>query len=320
MWRLANPWFLLLLLVPLGLMILHLWNQKRGRASLLFSSSRPLDGLPRTWRAVLSPHLHWLRYLGLTLLVIALARPQIGHEVRQIDTYGVDIMLVLDVSGTMSEEDMADESRRRINRLEAAKRVMDSFIGGREADRIGLIAFGTHSLTRAPLTVDYELVRLALSEISLDLFPREMRRTAIGNALATAVARLDKSDAKSKVVILLTDGQNTSGNIAPLKAAELAASEDIRVYTIGFGTPNRADVDEDNLRQIAEETGGRFFRSTSLSDLQRVYELIDEMEKSEVVVNNFQLWDEWFVWFLWAGTAVLLLELLMDQVFCRRVP
>ena len=319
MWRLANPWNLLFLLLPLLLLLLHYWSMRRGRASLLFSGGHYLSRLPSSWRSIISPHLHWLRYPGLALLAVALSRPQTGNNLQEIQTFGVDIMLVLDVSGTMAERDMVGQGRR-IDRLSAAKSVMSGFVAGREADRIGLIAFGTQSLTRCPLTTDYDLVSQAIDDIQLNLFPENMRETAIGNALATGVARLYKSDARSKVVILLTDGANTAGNIAPKNAADIAASEKIRVYTIGFGSPNRGDVDENTLKDIAEKTGGRFFRSTSLQDLQKVYDLIDELEKSEVVVKNYEMWRELFQWFLWSGCGLLLLDVVMSQIICRRVP
>lgn len=319
MFRLANPLFLICLVLPLLLLIWHFWSHRRGRSSILFSGSAFLEGLPTTWRAKLAPHLHWLRYLGLILLIVALARPQTGNNVREITTYGVDIMLVLDVSGTMAELDMS-AGNRPLSRLDAAKAVMKGFIEGRSADRIGLIAFATKSLTRCPLTVDYQLVQQALDGIDMNLFPEDMRRTAIGNALATSVARLYESDAKSKIIILLTDGANTAGNIAPEMAADIAESEKIKVYTVGFGSPRRTDVDEAVLQEIAKKTGGQFFRSNTLSDLERVYDRIDELEKSEVVVKNYQIWHEWFPWFLWSGCAVLLLEVVMSQIFCRRVP
>lgn len=319
MWRLADPWYLLLLIVPLGLYLWYYLASKRGRASILFSGGHLLHDLPGSWRTAIAPHTHWLRYPGLALIVLALARPQTGNAVQKIETYGVDIMMVLDVSGTMGEQDMFADGRD-VSRLSAAKQVMSRFVQNRSSDRIGLIAFATQSLTRCPLTVDYDLVQLALDEINLNLFPKEMRRTAIGNAIATGVSRLWKSDAKSKVVILLTDGANTAGNVAPLTAAEIAQSESIRVHTIGFGSPGRSDVDEELLKSIAEKTGGQFFRSTSVEDLQRVYELIDELEKSEVVVKNFQRWDEWFPWFLWPGCALILVEIMTRNLICRRVP
>jgi Ca-activated chloride channel family protein len=319
MWRLADPYYLLLLMIPVALLFWHFWSHRRGRSSLLFSSGSLLKPLPKTWRARLSPHLHWLRYPGLILLVIALARPQSGSTVREIETFGVDIMMVTDVSGTMEFDDMIANGRR-VSRLDAAKAVMHRFVEGRDSDRIGLIAFATKSLTRCPLTIDYDMVKLALREVTIDMFPEDQRRTAIGNALATGVLRLRDSDAKSRVIILLTDGQNTAGNIEPEAAAQIAAESDIRVYTVGFGTPSRTDVDEEVLRNIAAETGGRFYRSTSLEQLAAVYDEIDELEKSEVKVRSFELWNELFQWFLWAGCGLLLLEVLLNQILCRRVP
>jgi len=318
-WRLADPWYLLLLIVPIGLLWLHLWRRGRGRESVLFSGGSLLTGLPRSWRARIAPHLHWLRYPGLVLLVLALARPQTGDMRQEIETYGVDIMLVLDVSGTMSQKDVSVRGRA-ITRLDAARAVMSEFIAGRELDRIGLIAFATHSLTRCPLTVDYELLRLALGETDLELFPRDQRSTAIGNAIATGVARLRDSDARSRVMVLLTDGDNTAGNIAPMTAAEIAEQEGIRVYTIGFGSAGRVDVDEEALREIADLTGGRFFRALSTEDLLEVYKFIDKLEKSEVKVRNYERWNERFPLFLWPGCLFLLLEIVMSQIVCRKVP
>ncbi|MCB1049425.1 MAG: VWA domain-containing protein [Acidobacteria bacterium] len=319
MFRLASPWFLALSVLPVLLWFLHWWSQKRGRASVLFSGGHLLAGLPQTWRSRLTPYLHWMRYPGLLLLVLALSRPQSGEAVQEISTYGVDIALILDVSGTMEKKDMVYRDRY-ISRLDAAKQVIAGFIGGRSSDRISLIAFGSNSLTRCPLTTDYDLVAQSLSEIDINLFPEDQRRTAIGNALATGVSRLHKSDAKSKVIILLTDGQNTAGNITPLTAADLAASEGVRVHTIGFGSPGETDVDEAVLQQISERTRGQFFRSTSLEDLQHVYDLLDSLEKSEVVVNNYQVWSEWFPMFLWPGVLLIFLEILLTQLICRSIP
>ncbi|MCB1041955.1 MAG: VWA domain-containing protein [Acidobacteria bacterium] len=319
MWRLANPVYLLLLVFPFALLAWHVYGSRRGRSSLLFSGGHLLQELPRTWRTVVSPHTHWLRYPGLILLVLALTRPQTGQAIEEVETFGVDIMMVLDVSATMGERDMVD-GNREVSRLLAAKKEMAKFIQGRSSDRIGLIAFATQSLTRCPLTTDYDLVNLALDEIDLNLFPQDMRRTAIGNAIATGVSRLWKSDARSKVIILLTDGDNTAGNVAPVTAAEIAKDESIRVHTIGFGSVGRTDVNEDLLRTIADTTGGKYFRSNSLEDLQQVYDLIDELEKSEVVVKNYQSWDEWFPWFLWPGCGLILFEIAIRHLLCRRVP
>jgi len=317
--RLASPWFLLLALLPVGLLLLHRWSVKRGRASILFSGGPLLTGLPRSWRSQWAPRMHWLRYPGLLLLVLALARPQTGNAVRDISTHGVDIVLVLDVSGSMEKQDMM-RGNRPISRLDAAKAVLADFVAGRNSDRISLVAFASNSLTLCPLTTDYHLIDLALSEIDINLFPEEQRRTAIGNALATSVARLKGSQARSKVVILLTDGENTAGNISPMTAADLAISEQIRIHAIGFGSPEERDVDEATLRKVSERTTGQFFRSTTLEDLARVYDLLDSLEKSEVIVRNYMVWREWFTWFLMPGALLLLLEILFSQLLCRAIP
>ena len=270
---------------------------------ILFDTTFPLDAID------------WLLFY----YVLSIARPQGGHEITEINTYGIDIMLILDVSGTMGERDMVMEGEY-VSRLKATKGVLDRFINGRKADRIGLLAFATNALTRAPLTVDYQLIIKALDEITLELFPEDQRRTSIGNAIATGVSRLRNSKAESKIIILLTDGANTAGNIAPNSAAQIAQSEDIRIYTIGFGSPRRTDVDEQNLAQIAETTGGKFFRSKSLTDLADVYEKIDELEKSEVKINNYTQWEELFPWLLWSGFILLVLETLLSQLICVKVP
>lgn len=319
MFRLADPWYLLLMILPVALLAWHFWSHRRGRASLLFSSTTVLEGLPTTWRAAVSPHLHWLRYPALILLVFALARPQSGDFRQEIETFGVDIMLVLDVSGTMSYADVVPNNRR-VTRLDVARFVISKFIESRQTDRLGLIAFATHSLTRCPLTVDYDVLMLALEETDLSLFPQDQRSTAVGNAVATGVARLQDSDARSRIIILLTDGKSNAGNIAPLSAAEIAKSEGIRLYTIGFGPQDDAEVDVESLKEMSRITDGKFFRAINADDLQAVYEEIDTLEKSEVKVRNFEMWDELFPTFLWLGCALLLLEVIMSQIVCRRVP
>ncbi|PIE02972.1 MAG: aerotolerance regulator BatA [Acidobacteria bacterium] len=319
MMRLADPWYLLLLVIPAFLFFLHLWQVKHGRASILFSSGSSLKGLPKTWRMMISPHLHWAVYPGFILMIIALARPQAGTSFQEIKTHGVDIMMILDTSGSMAEADMVSE-RRALTRLDAAKKVMARFIKGRRSDRIGLIAFASFSLTRCPLTLDYPLLLNLLDEVNIDLFPEEMRRTAIGNVIATGVTRLRESDAQSKIIIFLTDGTNTAGNVAPLTAADFAVQEDIKIYTIGFGSPDRTDVDEETLKEIASKTNGQYYRADSLEDLEQVYSEIDQLEKSEVRVKNYEKWRELFPWFLMAGCCFLIFEIVMSKIFCRRVP
>jgi len=319
MWRLADPYYLILLLVPLGLFAIHYWQTRHGRSSVLYSSTQPLHQLPRTWRMWLSPRLHWAVYPGFILIILALARPQAGTIFQEIKTHGVDIMMVLDTSQSMSESDMF-AGNQPVSRLDAAKRVMAQFINGRRSDRIGLIAFASFSLTRCPLTLDYPLLLNLLDEVNLDLFPEDMRRTAIGNVLASGVSRLRDSEAHSKIIVFLTDGTNTAGNVEPLMAADFAKDEEIKVYAIGFGSPQSSDVDEDTLQEIAEKTGGRYYRAESLESLEKVYAQIDQLEKSEVRVKNYEKWRELFPWFLLTGCLFLLFEIMMSQVLCRRVP
>jgi len=318
MLRLASPWYLLLLVLPVLLLFLKVWQVKNGRSSILFSSSS-LKGLPKTWRMMISPYLHWLIYPGLICIIIALARPQSGTSYQEIKTHGVDIMMVLDTSGSMSEVDMLSRSHE-LSRLDAAKAVMARFIKERRSDRIGLVAFASFSLTRCPLTLDYPLLLNLLDEVNIDLFPEEMRRTAIGNVIATGVTRLKDSQAHSKVIILLTDGSNTAGNIAPLTASDFAVQEEIKIYTIGFGSQGRMDVDEETLHEIAEKTHGKYYRADSLESLEKVYAEIDQLEKSEVSVKNYEKWRELFPRFLLVGCFFLICEMLLSQIFCRKVP
>lgn len=319
MWRLADPAALFLWVIPILLCWWHLRARHRGRASILFSGGELLDGLPATWRSILAPRLHWLRYPGLFLLIFALARPQWGESIQEIQAYGVDLMMVLDVSATMAEQDMTQDGVP-VSRLDAAKTVMAGFVKDRRNDRIGLIVFATESLTRCPLTLDDDLLTQTLDQVDLNYFPPEQRQTAIGNALASAVSRLWTSDARSQVVILLTDGANTAGNISPQLAADIAAEKGIRVHTIGFGSPGRSDVDEELLQQISKKTQGRFFRSTTLENLQQVYAEIDILEKSEVVVRHFHQWEERFHLFLWLGCGLILLETILRHWILRAVP
>ena len=319
MWRLANPWYLLLLIFPLLLLSLRLWQSKRGRSSVLFSATSSLHQLPRTWRMRISPYLHWAVYPGLVLIIVALTRPQSGTSYQEIKTHGVDIMMILDTSQSMSEEDMR-AGNQAVSRLDAAKSVMAQFIKGRRSDRVGLIAFASFSLTRCPLTLDYPLLLNLLDEVNINLFPEEMRRTAIGNVLATGVTRLRDSKAHSRVMVFLTDGTNTAGNVEPLAAADLAKDEKIKVYAIGFGSPDRTDVDEDTLKEIAKRTDGRYYRAESLESLEKVYAEINQLEKSEIRVKNYEKWHELFPWFLLSGCFFLLFEIMMSQLFCRRLP
>jgi Ca-activated chloride channel family protein len=263
-----------------------------------------------------------LRLLVLGLLVAALSRPQFGVDTTPITTRGVDVMAVLDVSGSMKAQDFAP------NRLEAAKAVLAEFVAGRPHDRVGLVVFAGEAFTQVPLTLDQRILASAIERASTGMVADG---TAIGSALATAVGRLKDSAAKSRVVVLLTDGVNTQGDIDPLTAAEMAASMGIRVYTIGVGRSGRfsqvvddpvfgkrrvmvqTEVDEELLTRVADETGGRFFRARDEAALREIYATIDRLEKSEITSLRHLAWRDLYPWLAGAALAMLLLEWALVQ-------
>ncbi len=271
-----------------------------------------------------------LRVLTLALIVTALARPQTGRSEYRTHTEGVDIMLVLDASGSMQAEDF-----RPKNRLYVAREVVKEFISGRKHDRIGLVAFAAQAVTQCPLTLDYPVLTRLVDRVDIGMLEDG---TAIGVALATACNRLKNSKAKSRVVILLTDGQNNAGAIDPATAARVAATLGIRVYTVGVGTRGRApmpvndpvfgrrmvqvrvDLDEDTLIEIARITGGRYFRATNRDELETVYEEIDKMEKTKIESRTFVNYTDHYAWFVLPALVLLMAEVLLGQTILREVP
>jgi Ca-activated chloride channel family protein len=270
-----------------------------------------------------------LRGLALTALVIALARPQTGITSETILTQGIDIVLVLDVSSSMLAEDLQP------NRLEAAKAVAVDFVSGRRNDRLALVAFAGKAFTQAPLTFDDGVVTSLLAELDVGMIEDG---TAVGMGLATAVKRLQASAAESKVVILLTDGRSNRGEIGPVTAARMAQALGVRVYTIGAGSQGtarvpvqdalgrtryvdmRVDIDEATLREVAELTGGRYFRATDTESLAAIYTEIDELEKTEIEVENFTQFGEEFPIPLGIGFLLLMAELGLSQTALRKLP
>ncbi len=328
-YRFANPEFLAILLaIPL----LTLWYVKRNRrlsAPLRFSSFRLFggaDSLPRT-RARHFPFA--LRMIALALLTAAFARPQSGSSEEEVLTQGIDIVLALDVSSSMLAEDI------RPNRIEAAKSTAADFVSRRRNDRIGLVVFAADGYAQCPLTLDYGVLSDFLKEIQVGIIDDG---TAVGMGLATAVARLKDSDAKSKVVILLTDGRNNTGEIDPLTAAELARTYGVRVYAVGAGAQGvapypvddpvfgrryaqiRVDIDEDTLRKITETTGGRYFRATDRESLEEIYREIDGLEKTEIKVKEFTRYGELFPWPLTGAVFLLMLEAVAANTWLRKIP
>lgn len=288
----ANPEFLIaLLLIPAVVGLQYWYYKKRRVASLTFSDVSDLQNLPGNWRVKGVWAAHSSQILAITLLILALARPQTLNEVVEQKTEGIDIVITLDLSSSMLAEDL------RPNRFIAAKNLTSEFIDNRKNDRIGLVIFRRESFTLCPPTTDYRLLKRQLMDVQMDITPDG---TAIGMGLATSVNRLRNSTAKSKVIILLTDGENNAGEIDPITAADIAASHGIRVYTIGVSTegtapypiedpvfgrryhPIKVDIDEPMLTELANKTGGKYFRARDTQALQNIYSEIDELETSEV--------------------------------------
>lgn len=328
MFRFEDPAVLgLLLLLPVVFWI----RGRRGTrsASIRYSAVgavRASQAAPIRWATSVPPA---LRACALAAFVVALARPQTGITTENVLTEGIDIVMVLDVSSSMLAEDLEP------NRLEAAKRVGADFVAGRRNDRIGLVAFAGQAFTQAPLTFDYDVVVSLLGELEIGMIEDG---TAVGMGLATAVKRLQASPAESKVVVLLTDGRSNRGEIGPVTAAQMAQALGIRVYTIGAGSQGtarvpvadplggtryanmRVDIDEPTLRSVAETTGGRYFRATDTESLQEVYAEIDELERTEIEVENFTQYAEQFPLPLGLGFLLLMAELALAQTVLRRLP
>ncbi|MBL7048753.1 MAG: VWA domain-containing protein [Nitrospira sp.] len=327
-----DPWLLLFLPVVLALSIYS--RTKTNHPALLFPSGKMFKGLGQTLRTRTAKSLIVVRILALLLIVIALARPQEMLEDAKIEAEGIDIVLAIDTSTSMLAEDFKLEGRRT-NRLSAVKEVVKEFIGNRYSDRIGIVAFASRAYTVAPLTLDYSWLIQNLQRIETGMIEDG---TAIGSGLSSALNRLKDSTAKSKVVILLTDGRNNSGRISPLTAAGAANALNIKVYTIGAGTRGlapypvksafgrtiyknvRIDVDEEILMQVADKTNGRYFRATDTDSLREIYKEIDEMEKTDIEEEGYAVYGEIFHLFLIPGILLLIAEMILKNTVLRRLP
>jgi Ca-activated chloride channel homolog len=318
------PWvFLLLLLIPLRLLL-----AKRRRARTLSWSHYALIPRKNGWKIRMVTYLPILRGFGFVALVIALARPQEHLQREEVTSEGIDIVLVLDISGSMLARDFEP------NRLEVAKKVANHFIDKRRFDRMGLVLFSGESFTQVPLTLDHNLLKQAIQNTEIGMIKDG---TAIGMGLANAVNRLKETEAPTKVVILLTDGVNNAGYINPLTAMELAKKWEVKVYTIGVGSAGEApmpvsrrrdgsfvynlvkvEIDEVLLKQIAENTGGRYFRATSEEMLSYIYSEIDAMEKTEMEVSVLQEFKEYFPPFVGFGLLVFMLEMILSYAVLKR--
>ncbi len=323
--RLAEPWALALLPVVVLVAIAAFALFQRRASTLRHShlaaveAARPRSGRGWLWTVRL------LRMLALSCLVIALARPQYGRTERKSFTEGIDIMLLLDVSGSMKSQDFVP------NRLEAAKAVLKDFVAGRTGDRIGLVIFAATAASIVPLTLDYLVVQKFIDSVRFGVV--DERATAIGEGLALALKKLEKSTAKSKVILLLTDGENNAGKIDPLTAAEAARALKVRVYTIGVGTDAastgglfggllgpEAGLDEKTLKAIAEKTGGLYFHATSNAKLREIYRQIDKLEKTRIQSTQFDRFNELAPWFIAVALGLVALELLLTASRGVKVP
>lgn len=318
--------FLLVLLIPY--IIWYVMKRKKTEPTLQVSTTRMYMKAPKSWKIYLLHAPFVLRTVAIIMVILILARPQTTDNWQNTEIEGIDIMLAVDVSTSMLAEDL------KPNRLEAAKDVAAEFINGRPNDNIGITLFAGESFTQCPLTVDHAVLLDMIHNIKCGLIEDG---TAVGMGIANAVTRLKDSKAKSKVIILLTDGTNNKGDISPMTAAEIAKSFGIRVYTIGVGTNGMApypypvgntvqyvsmpvEIDEKTLTQIAGTTDGNYFRATSNSKLKEVYEEIDKLEKTKLNVKEYSKRDEEYHWFALAAFLCVLLEVLLRNSILKKIP
>jgi Ca-activated chloride channel homolog len=329
--RFHNPYYLLLLLLVPLMITWHLRVEKKKKGALRYSLFPLASDIEGSYRILLRNLVPFLRISAVTLIALALARPQSGVSNEEVSSRGVDIALIVDVSATMRAEDFKPD-----NRLEVSKKVIEKFINGRKSDRIGLVAFAAEAFTLCPLTLDYDLLINALHDIGFKTV--DENRTAIGTAIATAVNRLRDSKAKSKIIILLTDGDNNSGEIDPLMAAKAASALKIKIYAVGVGkegmVPYPVDhpvfgriyqnmestLNEEALIAIADETHGKFFRAKDPKALESIYQQIDKMEKSEIKSNIYTTYSELFQFFVVAAALFLMAEIILSNTIFRRIP
>jgi len=315
----------------IALMVYYQLTRKKVRsASIKYSDLKIVKRSARTGRSRFRFILTALRISAVAMFIVAFARPQAGTENREVSSEGIDIMLVLDISGSMKAEDFKPQ-----NRLYVAKEEIKRFVSKRISDRLGLVVFSASSFTQCPLTLDYGVLLTFLDQVK---FGMVKDGTAIGMALANSINRLRESPSKSKVVVLLTDGVNNAGEIDPLTAAGIAKTMGVKIYTIGVGKPGNAmypvddpifgkryvympnEIDEEVLTEIAAKTGGKYFRARSKSELSEIYDEIDQMEKTEIKVKEYVQYRELFILFVYFGLGLLILEIILSQTIFRKIP
>jgi len=324
----ADPNLLFLVLIRPAI---GAWNWKRKKpAAVAYSSFTFLKNIPRSALQRLRPILTIIQFMALTLVIIGLARPRTKDNQAKVTAEGIDIMLAMDISRSMLIEDMGG-----VNRLDAAKSVAEKFVRDRQTDRIGLVVFAGQSFTQCPLTVDYHILVTLIKQVRIGVVEDG---TAIGMGIINAINRLRESKAKSRVIILLTDGENNRGEIDPITASQIAQALGIRIYTIGAGKDGVAripvddpffgrqyvsaevKIDETTLRKIAENTGGQFFRATNLKSLTDIYEQIGQLEKTKIEVKSYLRYGELYPYVIVPAMLLLLLYIVLSETLFFRIP
>ncbi|HCU24548.1 MAG TPA: aerotolerance regulator BatA [Deltaproteobacteria bacterium] len=329
MFRFVYPWVLLALLIPLASIF---FRKGEGLPWLRFPLTSRLAPLFRRGDGLWMKIPPVLLQVAILCLILGLARPQWGRSETEVTSEGIDIMLTVDASGSMAAMDFKLDGQA-VDRLTVVKKVVSDFIGRQKGDRIGMVIFGSQAYTQCPLTLDYDVLTQLLDQLEIGVAGDA---TAIGDGLALAVKRLKDQPGKSKVIILLTDGRSNSGAIAPEKAAEIAKTLGVKVYTIGIGTKGpvpfpqpgifgkrlvyvNLDLDEETLQKIAVATGGKYFFATDTEKLEEIYREIGRLEKTKVKVKHYEVFEEWYLYFAFAGAALLLLELWLSATWLRRL-
>lgn len=324
----AHPYWFILIIIPILMIFWYIFKRNTVAPSLILSTAPILFKQKNNYKIVLKHLLFGLQIIALILIIIALARPQSSNNLQDIETEGIDIVLSLDVSGSMLARDFKPD------RLEASKDIAAEFINNRPNDRIGLVIFSATSFTQCPLTTDHAALINLFKGVKYGFLEDG---TAIGDGLSTAILRIKDSNAKSKVIILLTDGVNNSGSIDPITAAEIAKTYDIRVYTIGVGTLGQApypvqtpfgtqlqmmkvEIDEPVLKQIAQITGGKYFRATSNDKLRQIYNEIDKMEKTKILVHEYKKKKEEFYPFTLIASIIFISISIFNVSLLKKLP
>ena len=331
MMNLAHPGYLWLFLLFIPLIAWYVWSQRKANPSMRMSSISAFKGLSTSWKVYVKHFSFVLKLAALSCLIIILCRPQTYDKWSMSDTEGTDIVMAIDISASMLSRDLQPD------RLEAAKKVASDFVAKRESDNIGLVIFAGEGFTLLPMTTHQATLLNTIHEISINMLDAD--GTAIGDGIATAIKRIKDGKAKSKSIILLTDGTNNSGVVAPLTAAEIAQKEGIRIYTIGLGTRGTAEtpyaqgfggellykpmpvtIDEESLKKVAQMTGGKYFRATDNDVLTSIFNEIDKLEKTKIDVKNFTNTQDNYMPWAWALLLLVLLNLTISYTVLRRIP